>query len=365
MRVLIADDSAFMRRMLTKIFEAGRGFEVVGTARDGADAVKKCTELKPDVLTLDVEMPNMSGLEALRRIRADHGAAGPAVLMCSSLTESGSETALEALRLGASDVIAKEQLGLSDEQTSTFRAELLTKVRAIGLQARRARTLQQPTQRPVATASVPRIGELFQPGQLDLVAIGSSTGGPPVLETLVTAIQTGSGLPVVIAQHMPALFTKSLASRLDTVGPATVKLAQDGEKVERGHVYVAEGGKHLRVRRRAGRYLLEVSGEPADALYKPSVNELFASVAGAVGSRALGVVLTGMGDDGSEGARSMVQAGAKIVAQDEASCVVYGMPKAVTEGGLTSASMSPDQLGRMLAAAIESTQSGGVLRASA
>ncbi len=364
MRVLIADDSAFMRRMLTKMFESGRGFEVVGTARNGADAVAKCAELKPDVMTLDVEMPEMDGLEALRRIRAAHGSNGPAVLMCSSLTEAGSETAIEALRLGASDVIAKEHLG-QGEETSTFRAQLLTKVRAIGLQAKQARKPKPKAKPSAAAPSFWRLGDLFNSCRFDLVAIGSSTGGPPVLETIVQSIKTGDGLPVVIAQHMPALFTRSLASRLDAVGPATVELATDGITVQRGHVYVAEGGKHLRVRRRSGRYLLEVSGEPADAIYKPSVNELFASVGEACGEHALGVVVTGMGDDGFEGAKTMVERGSKIIAQDEASCVVYGMPRAVTEGGLACVSMNPEQIGKTVAGVVANTSPETRYRASA
>lgn len=364
MRVLIADDSAFMRRMLTKLFETGRGFEVVATARNGADAVAKCAEFMPDVITLDVEMPKMDGLEALRRIRAEHGDLGPAVLMCSSLTEAGSETALEALRLGASDVIAKEHLG-QDEDSFTFRAQLLTKVRAMGLQARRAR---KPTPKPRPSSAAPsfwRLGDLFKSCRFDLVAIGSSTGGPPVLETIIKSIDTADGLPVVIAQHMPSLFTRSLAGRLDAVGPATVVLATDGTTVERGHVYVAEGGKHLRVHRRAGRYVLEVSGEPADALYKPSVNELFASVGPACGEHALGVVVTGMGDDGFEGSKVMVERGAKIIAQDEGSCVVYGMPRAVTEGGLACVSMNPEQIGKTVASVVANKAPGSGLKMSA
>lgn len=348
MRVLIADDSAFMRRMLTRFFESGRDFEVVGTARDGAEAVDKCADLAPDVLTLDVEMPKMDGLEALKRIRAAHGPNGPAVLMCSSLTEAGGKTAIEAFRLGATDIIAKEHLG-KGEDSATFRAQLLIKVRAIGLQRRRSRT---PPPRPKPSAAAPsfwRLRDLFKSCRFDLIAIGSSTGGPPVLETIVGSIESDGGLPIVIAQHMPALFTKSLASRLDSIGPATVVLATDGATAERGHVYIAEGGKHLRVRRRAGRYVLDVSGEPADALYKPCVNELFSSVASASGARALGVVLTGMGDDGFEGARDLVDRGAKIIAQDEASCIVYGMPRAVTDGGLSCISMTPEQIARTVA----------------
>jgi len=347
-RVLIADDSAFMRRMLTQLFESGRGFEVVGTARNGADAVAKCAELDPDVVTLDVEMPEMDGLEALRRIRAARGPVRPAVLMCSTLTEAGSRTALEALRLGASDVIAKEHLGVGEDNTP-FRTELLTKVRAIGMHMRAASRPVAKTEAPAAPPRRPK-GD-FGPEQFDLVVIGSSTGGPPVLERIIEAITGDRGKPILIAQHMPSLFTRSLAGRLDAMCAAKVVLAEDGMTAETGHVYLAEGGKHLRVHRRYGRLLLEVSGEPADALYKPSVNELFASAASAVGPRALGVVVTGMGDDGLIGATAMAQKGAPIVAQSAASCVVYGMPRAVTEAGITAGSLDPVDLARLIAGA--------------
>lgn len=361
MRVLIADDSAFMRRMLTKLFESGRGFEVVGTARNGADAVAKCADLDPDVVTMDVEMPEMDGLEALRRIRAAHGPLRPAVLMCSTLTESGSRTALEAMRLGASDVIAKEHLGPGEDNT-VFRGELLTKVRAIGANLKLAGRAVRPAEsaRPVL-----RSRDTIIPERLDLVVIGSSTGGPPVLERIIESLEAANSKPILIAQHMPGVFTRSMASRLDTMSPSRVVLASDGQEAEAGHVYVAEGGKHLRVHRRRGRFVLEVSPEPADALYKPSVNELFASAAEAAGSRCLGLVLTGMGDDGLEGARALAGKGAPIAAQSAETCVVYGMPRAVTEAGLVCQSVSPEEAGRLVARAAGCGGGGEAIRVPA
>jgi two-component system chemotaxis response regulator CheB len=354
-RVLIADDSAFMRRMLTKLFEDSRNIEVVGTARNGADAVAKCAELEPDVVTMDVEMPEMDGLEALRQIRKAHGPVRPAVLMCSTLTEAGSETALEALRLGAADVICKESLGHSDA-SEAFRSDLLMKVRAVGIRSRAS--LHPPLERrPAADGSasrsprpsfLPRQGGIVSPGSVSLLAIGSSTGGPPVLESILSSLPGAPCKPILIAQHMPEVFTKSLASRLDQVSPARVVLARDGDHAEPGTVYIAEGGKHLRVRGSVKRMVLEVSPEPGDALYKPSVNELFASAARVLGARAFGVVLTGMGDDGLLGARELTGAGAKLIAQDEASCVVYGMPRAVTEAGVSAASLTPELIAHQI-----------------
>lgn len=186
---------------------------------------------------------------------------------------------------------------------------------------------------------------------IDLIAIGSSTGGPPVLETIVGALRIAPTRPILIAQHMPSLFTKSLASRLNEISGARVTLAVDGTAVEAGTVYVAEGGRHLRVRPSRSGLVLEVSPEPAGALYKPAVNELFSSVAHSVGGRALGIVLTGMGDDGLEGARLMKEKGALLVAQDEASSVVYGMPRAITEAGLASASLPPAAIAGLVAEA--------------
>lgn len=346
MRVLIADDSAFMRRMLTDIFASGRGFEVIGTARNGADAIAKVRDLKPDIVTMDVEMPEMDGLTALRAIRAEFGRGKPAVLMCSTLTDKGSQTALEALQAGAADVIAKEHLG-AGEGSAVFRAQLLSKVRAIGLHVSRASRPATPmpvTPPRLTTASV-------RTKEIDAVVIGSSTGGPPVLEKIVTALVSVPAKPIIIAQHMPSLFTKSLASRLDGIGPAKVKLAEDGEQVVGGPVYIAEGGSHLRVRQTRGRVVLAVSDEPADALYKPSVNELFDSAASVYGRKALGVMLTGMGDDGVVGAKQMHGVGAQLVAQSAESCVVYGMPRAVVEAGIATAAVGIEQICALVALA--------------
>lgn len=344
MRVLIADDSAFIRKMLTDLFESGRGFEVVGTARNGADAVTKVRELNPDIVTMDVEMPEMNGLSALRKIRAEHGRGKPAVLMCSTLTQSGSDIALESLRAGAADVIAKENLGLGEEN-SMFRNELLLKVRAIGMQAMRASQPALSATAPITATQTPKFvaGDVRTAG-IDAVVIGSSTGGPPVLETIAESLQSVPTRPIMIAQHMPSLFTKSLAKRMDEISPARVKLAEDGESPEAGTVYIAEGGFHLRLAQRRGRVVFEVSGEPADALYKPSVNELFASASTVYGKKVMGVMLTGMGDDGLLGARKMHASGAQIVAQSEDSCVVYGMPRAVVEAGIASDATGIDEL---------------------
>ncbi len=359
MRVLIADDSAFMRKVLTDMFESGRGFEVVGTARNGVDAVEKVKSLDPDIVTMDVEMPEMNGLTALRKIRATHGPNLPAVLMCSTLTAEGSDTAILALQAGAADVIAKEHLGLGEENAA-FRAELLSKVRAIGMHMSRAsRPSAEKPSAPARLTNAP-----VRTRDVDAVVIGSSTGGPPVLERIVTALTSRPTRPILIAQHMPGIFTKSLATRMDSIGPATVKLAEDGERVQGGVVYIAEGGKHLRLKQTRGEVRLEVSEEPRDALYKPSVNELFASAAPVYGRKVLGVMLTGMGDDGTQGSKAMHAAGAQIVAQSADSCVVYGMPRAVAEAGVVCSSMDIDQICSLVAQASGCVASGPLRRSA-
>lgn len=359
MRVLIADDSAFMRRMLTRLLESSPTIEVVGTARNGAEAVAKCAELNPDVVTMDVEMPVMDGLEALKRIRAAHGPVRPAVLVCSTMTDTGSKTALDALRLGAADVIAKEDIGVS-EASAAFRHELMRKIRAVGARSREAMAgagtacrsaSAHPASGGERTARAVPSSLAVRPGAYEVVAIGSSTGGPPVLELILRSLPSVPSKPILIAQHMPPLFTRSLASRLNEVGPARVVLAEDGETVESGTVYIAEGGKHLRLRGTAARMVLEVSPSPDEAFYKPSVNELFASLGRVVGTRAFAAMLTGMGDDGLEGSRELVGFGSRLVAQNEESCVVYGMPRVVTESGLASASLSPDAIAAAVASA--------------
>ncbi len=353
MRVLIVDDSAFMRRALRQMLEKP-GLKVVGTASNGEEGVKEALRLRPDVVTLDIEMPVMDGLTALKAIRTQITPM-PAVLMCSSLTSEGSHEALKAMRLGASDVIAKgsSTFCLGAESIAD---ELVAKVRAVALGRRAKQNVAGRLPGLVATgvggAGKPRVEANHRlSASTDLVLIGSSTGGPPVLETVIGALPAGYRAPVVVAQHMPLMFTKSLAERLDAECAVNVEHATNGVAIEAGRVYIAPGGSHTRVvRNRLGRIVLEISGEPASALYKPSVNELFASGAKATQGqgRVVAVVLTGMGEDGLEGARLLKPKGATILAQDVQSCVVYGMPKAVAQAGLADGSLSPDEIGTVL-----------------
>lgn len=342
-RVLVVDDSAFMRRAMSQMLGSDPGLEVIDTAANGREGLDKALALRPDVVTLDIEMPVMDGLTALRRIRAEVSPP-PAVLVCSSLTSAGSHEALKALRLGAADVIAKDGSAFS-LGIEKIRPELLAKVKAIA--AGRFASVAEHAAR--APARLDR-GHRLDAKACDLVVVGSSTGGPPVLETILSALPADLPVPVVVAQHMPLLFTKSLAERLDQECAITVLHAEPRMTLAPGCAYIAPGGSHTRVLRSPlGRMLIEVSPEPASALYKPSVNELFSSAARALGPRALAVILTGMGDDGMLGAKDLKARNAIVLAQDMPSCVVYGMPKAVAQAGCADASLPPEDLAAMLA----------------
>jgi two-component system chemotaxis response regulator CheB len=344
MRVLVVDDSAFMRRAMTQMLTSDPAVEVVAAARNGKEGVELAKKHQPDVITLDIEMPEMDGLTALRHIMRD---CPTQVLMVSSLTTAGSHASLTALKLGAADVLAKDMSQISLSVTN-IRDELLRLVKALGAAPRlhRAKHAAHAPDSPQAVAAAPT----YRPGAFDAVCIGSSTGGPPVLETLIAAIPESIKTPVVIAQHMPELFTRSMAERFDEVSPLKVVHAADGMPLQNGHIYIAPGGRNIHLEKVSlAQNRIRVNDEPKDAIYRPSVDALFASAAVAVGKRTLAIVLTGIGEDGLIGARDLHAKGAVILAQSAESCVVYGMPKAVTQAALIQASLNPTQLAATLA----------------
>jgi two-component system chemotaxis response regulator CheB len=348
MRVLVCDDSAVMRKAISQIIASDPTLQVIDTARNGREAVEKAVALRPDLITLDIEMPELDGLTALSRIMAQ---APTRVLMVSSLTKEGSRSALHALRLGAMDFVAKDQSQIT-LAVDTLREQILSKVRAL----REA----QPPSAVVSHAVGPTPPAVqFKPGQFDAVVVGSSTGGPPALEQMLMQIPADVSCPIVIAQHMPEMFTRSMAERLDQQCAITVVHGENRMPLLRGTAYIIPGGKHGRVHRVGTMRLeLEVGVEPREAFYKPCVNELFASAGRCLRQRALGVILTGMGDDGFLGAKELVGAGGKMLAQSAESCVVYGMPKAITSHGLAEASLTPTQIGRVLATLGSSSRPG-------
>jgi two-component system, chemotaxis family, protein-glutamate methylesterase/glutaminase len=321
-RVLVVDDSAFVRQALSRMLGAAADVEVVGTAIDGEEGVAKVRELRPDVVTLDVRMPRMGGLEALRRIMAE---CPTPVLLLSSHTSEGAEITLRGLELGAMDFVDKSSvqghmnlLGLGEE--------LLAKVRALA-SVPRERLAEGGPLRP---APAPRADGR----QAEIVVIGTSTGGPSALQAIIPRLPRGLATAILIVQHMPAGFTRSLAERLDQRSAVPVREAEDGEPVQGGCVLIAPGGLHMRIRRRGGHMRVWLDPEPHAALHRPSVDVLMASVAKAYGPRSMGVVLTGMGADGVEGLRAIRDAGGRTLAESEESCVIYGMPKAAVEAGV-------------------------------
>ena len=318
-RVLVVDDSGFFRRRVTDIINADGRMEVVGVASNGREAIEMNESLKPDVITMDYEMPVMDGITAVRNIMQRRPVP---VLMFSSLTFEGARVTLDALDAGALDFLPKNFDQIAKDAIQIKRA-LTDKIAGVA----RSQTKVAPA--PVARPAVR--GRLTQ---TELVVIGTSTGGPAALQTLFKTIPGSFKTPIIIVQHMPGSFTKAFAERLNSLSPLIVKEAADGDKIESGHVYVAPGGMQLMVDRRGGG-VIHIRESDERVNYRPSVDIAFASAAKHYGSKTLAIVLTGMGADGREGARLLKQGGASVWAQDEESCVIFGMPLAVIKEGLS------------------------------
>lgn len=323
-RVLIIDDSIVIRQLLKDILSRDSDIEVVGTASDPIDGYDKIVQLKPDVLTLDVEMPRMDGITFLEKLMRTHPMA---VVMVSTLTRQGSEVTLKALEIGAVDFIAKPTESIFTGM-SALSHEIVTKVKTAARARVRTRTAEPV--RPVPLPASP--GKRASCTAL-LIAIGASTGGPEAIRQVLQGLPAEVP-PVVIVQHMPPVFTRSFAERLDRLSALRVKEAEDGDLLESGHAYIAPGDYHLQVARDGSRYRARVVQTPPVNRHRPSVDVLFDSVAQASGASAVGVLLTGMGADGARGLKQMRDAGACTIAQDEETCVVFGMPReAIQMGG--------------------------------
>lgn len=331
-RVLVVDDSGFFRRRVTDIINADSRMDVVGVASNGQEAIELNESLKPDVITMDYEMPVMDGITAVRNIMQRRPVP---VLMFSSLTFEGARVTLDALDAGALDFLPKNFDQIAKDAVQIKRA-LTDKIAAV------AKAHNKATVQKVARPAVR--GRLRQ---TELVVIGTSTGGPAALQTLFRSIPGTFRTPIIIVQHMPGSFTKAFAERLNSLSPLIVKEAVEGDRIESGHVYVAPGGMQLMVDRRAGGTIhIRESDERVN--YRPSVDIAFASAAKHYGSHALGIVLTGMGADGREGARLLKDSGATIWAQDEDSCVIFGMPLAVIKEGLSDDVLALKDIGPRL-----------------
>ncbi|MBI1308839.1 MAG: chemotaxis-specific protein-glutamate methyltransferase CheB [Proteobacteria bacterium] len=319
-RVLVVDDSSFMRGALVRMIERDPRFKVVDVGRNGREGVEKAQALKPDVMTLDIEMPEMNGLEALKEIMAS---VKTPVIMVSTLTEAGAESTMKALELGAVDFLPK---ALSDKDNNIFKgAENLHEKLLAATGASKTSRISAPAPLKVGLPPVSGVTKV----DARIVVIGSSTGGPKALQTVISQLPKNLPVPVVVAQHMPAQFTKALAHRLDETCTPTVKEIAHGEVMQPGVVYIAPGGYHLRV----GATGVSVDEDKGESPYKPSVDVLAESVRTTLGKHVLAVMLTGMGNDGTREFVALKKAGAHVIAQDQASSVVYGMPRAVLEAG--------------------------------
>lgn len=348
-RVLIVDDSALVRRTLVEILTRDPEVEVVDTAGNGADAIAKIRRLRPDVVTLDVMMPQLDGLKVLAHVMRENPVR---VLMLSSLTQEGAETTLHALELGAVDFVDKAALALPPEDGS-LGGELLAKIHAIakidlsrlGRYAARAVKAGTIALGPSAAGA-------------DIVIVGTSTGGPTALQQLIPALPASLPASVVVVQHIPRGFTGPLADRLNAMSALTVREAAEGDIVRPGEVSVAPGGVHLKFCRRGETTVIVLDPEPSDSLLRPSVDVTMKSAAEIWGNRAVGVLLTGMGNDGTLGMRVIRSKGGRTLAESEESCVVYGMPKAAVDLGVVDEVLPLDRMAERIAAAVRPSPGG-------
>lgn len=363
-RVLVVDDSGFFRRRVTEILEADPLIEVVGSASDGQEAIDQTASLKPDVITMDIEMPVLDGISATRKIMAS---TPTPIIMFSSLTTDGAKATLDALDAGALDFLPKRFEDIAKDRDEAKKL-LCERVRSLARQpvhrmaAPRSTSTAPLTAKPatppsggaapnkpaIAPTAPAAVRRGMAKGGIKLLAIGTSTGGPVALQKVLTALPANFPLPILLVQHMPGTFTPAFAQRLNQCCAITVKQADDGDVLKPGVAYLAPGGMQMLLDGRAGNAVLKVIESDPSLTYKPSVDVTFRSITKVYPKETLAVVLTGMGADGREGARALKQGGSTIWAQDEASCVVYGMPAAIVDAGLAEEVISLDNMGNSI-----------------
>ncbi|SMP59174.1 protein-glutamate methylesterase/protein-glutamine glutaminase [Desulfonatronum lacustre] len=332
-KVLVVDDSALVRQTLIELLSSDPGIEVIGAAGDPYAAVERMKEIVPDVITLDVEMPRMDGLTFLRKIMAQHPIP---VIICSTLTEQGAETTLKALEYGAVEIIQKPKVG-TKKFFEESRIRICDAVKAAA--SAKLRVYTPVTVRPKLTADAVIPSMSHQPKAMvktteKVVVVGASTGGTEALRILLEALPMDCPA-IAVVQHMPENFTAAFSKRLDGICRITVREARDGDTMLRGQALIAPGNRHMLLKRSGARYYVEIKDGPLVSRHRPSVDVLFRSAARYAGANTVGVIMTGMGDDGAKGMREMFDAGAHTVAQDEQSCVVFGMPnEAIKLGGV-------------------------------
>jgi two-component system, chemotaxis family, protein-glutamate methylesterase/glutaminase len=344
-RVLVIDDSAFNRRTITRILEGIPDVEVVGYAIDGEEGIRRFLELKPDLVTLDIEMPRMDGFTVLRIIM--HNRPTPVIIVSSI---GGDEQVFKALELGAVDFVVKPGAGISDE-LNKIRDDLLVKVRNVFnlnmASVRRRGIVRDENQ---AEFQVGKTKKIIPPvrhrsgGGIAVVAIGASTGGPPALQSIFTALPGDLPFSVVVSQHMPPGFTRAFAERLNRISSFDVAEASDGDRVLQGKALIAPGGSNMVFRKTDGEVTVRIIAQEPTDNYLPSVDKMFVSCAEVFGPRILGVVLTGMGNDGSRGVLAIKQAGGQVLAEAEESAVIFGMPRAAIATGMVDATLPLDRM---------------------
>lgn len=347
-KVLVVDDSAFMRKLITNFLSESPQIEVVGTAKNGKEALEKVALLKPDVVTLDVEMPVMNGLEALKQLMKNHPLP---VVMLSSTTTEGAENTITAMQYGAIDFVAKPS-GVISLDLYKVKEELINKV----LLASRAN---------VRAISLDNTGEIRKHQRIrtfydrknqrkKIVCIGTSTGGPRALQQVLTKLPENIAAPIMVVQHMPKGFTKSLAQRLDSLSLIAVKEAEDGETLQNGTAYIAPGGFHLLVHQEKGALTACVEQSPPRNGHRPSVDVLFESVSALTDYEKIAVIMTGMGSDGTAGLQRLKESGnTKVIAEDETTAVVFGMPKAAIQANVVDIVVPLEQIAEMIAKYVE------------
>ena len=335
-RVLVVDDSSVIRKVLCEALGSDTAIEVAGIAADGHIALAKLSQLHPDLVTLDVEMPNMNGLETIREIRKLYPRLP--IIMFSTLTERGASTTLDALALGASDYVTKPSntgsLGVTLER---IKQDLIPKIKALCKQENLPASQAPPRVAAPKFSSTAKPATSHPHGPINILAIGTSTGGPNALAEVVPLLPRDFPVPIVIVQHMPPLFTRLLAERLGKQSAIRVHEGEPGAKLEAGHAWIAPGDFHMTVVREGNTALLAMNQNPPENSCRPAVDPLFRSVAGAFGPNVLAVVLTGMGSDGVLGSQIVRERGGQVYVQDEATSVVWGMPGQVAAAGLADA----------------------------
>lgn len=375
MRVLVADDAVLFRRLLTEMLASIPGVEVVGSAANGRIAIQKARELKPDLLTLDIEMPEMDGLAVLDAL---FGSGKPEleVIVVSAVSRRGGDLTMRALEKGAFDFITKPDAANPEQARAELLRELTPRIRAVAnrLEVREILRGKSASNRPIAPESGPalesarggssldgietRMRRLANAAKPELVLIGVSTGGPAALNRLLPAIPSDIGVPILIVQHMPPIFTKSLADSLAARCSVAVREAVHGEIPEPNTVYIAPGGRQMRLGTGSEkRPVIEITDDDPENNCRPAVDYLFRSVANRLPGSAMAVILTGMGSDGTLGLRLLKRHGCFVIAQDEASCVVYGMPKAAVDAGMTDVILPLDSIASRIVSVVKGGRS--------